>query len=257
MAKTVGDFANLDLARETRTGIPEIVLADTKTDAQLVGIVRAFAESRDRVLVSRLAPERVALFADLGLALDYRADARVLIASKPGSSRKTTGARVAILAAGTADVAVAEEARAVAEEMGCDVATAYDVGVAGIHRLYPALDRIEDADVVIVAAGREGALATVVAGLVSKPVIGLPVSTGYGHGGAGETALAAMLQSCAMLTVVNIDAGAVAGACAAQIANSISRARSTGTPVMSPDVRRSSIAAEQVGAGRRTSNAPI
>ena len=109
--------------------------------------------------------------------------------------------------------------------MGATVERVDDVGVAGIHRLFDALDRIRAADVLVVAAGREGALPTVVAGLVDVPLIGLPVSTGYGHGGDGEAALLGMLQSCTPLTVVNVDAGFVAGAQAGLVARAVSRAR--------------------------------
>ncbi len=231
MVREVGDVAKLDVEREARTGIPEVVLAEGKLDAHLRDIVRAFADSRGRVLVSRLASDRLSLFEGLGLDLLYHRDARLLVASRSGApERLRSGGRVGVLAAGTADVPIAEEARVVAEELGCETLAIYDVGVAGIHRLYPALDRLlaADVDVVVVAAGREGALATVVAGLVDRPVIGLPVSTGYGHGGAGEAALSAMLQSCSPLTVVNIDAGAVAGATAALAANRVARARSAG-----------------------------
>jgi NCAIR mutase (PurE)-related protein len=125
---------------------------------------------------------------------------------------------VGILAAGTADIPAAEEARVVAEEMGCQVVSEYDVGVAGIHRLFPSLERMKDADALVVAAGREGTLPAVVAGLADAPVIGLPVSTGYGLGGDGVAALLSMLQSCSVIAVVNIDAGFVAGAYAARIA---------------------------------------
>jgi NCAIR mutase (PurE)-related protein len=125
---------------------------------------------------------------------------------------------VGILTAGTADIRVAEEAKAIAQEMGCTVFTAYDVGVAGIHRLFSALKDMAGAHVFVVVAGREGTLPSIVAGLVDRPVIGVPVSTGYGHMGKGEAALASMLQSCSVLAVVNIDAGVVAGAFAARIA---------------------------------------
>ncbi len=126
--------------------------------------------------------------------------------------------KVGILAAGTADIPVAEEARVVALEMGCAVICEYDVGVAGIHRLFPCLEKMVDVDAFVVAAGREGTLPAIVAGLVDSPVIGLPVSTGYGLGGGGLAALYSMLQSCSVLTVVNVDAGFVAGAFAAKIA---------------------------------------
>lgn len=217
----VDDVAQLDLAREARTGIPEVVLAEGKHDQDLVAVVKAFAERKERVLVSRLAPERVPLLH--GLPLVYHEKARLgVVGVKP---MPRTGGRVLVLAAGTADVAVAEEARLVAEELGCETRHHYDVGVAGIHRLFPALDDAPWADVVIVCAGREGAIAPVVAGLVDRPVIGVPVSVGYGMGGRGEAALMSMLQSCSPITVVNIDAGFVGGACAAQIANRVARAR--------------------------------
>lgn len=211
----VEDFARLDLDREDRTGIPEIVLAEGKSDAQLGAIVRAFATGAARVLVSRLDPARVHVLA--GLAHEYHADARFAVVGDGDAPRR--GGRVAIVAAGTADVRVAEEARLVAHELGADVETFYDVGVAGLHRLLDIVPDLRRADAVVVCAGREGALATVVGGLVSAPVIGVPVSVGYGHGAAGEAALSSMLQSCAPISVVNIDAGVVAGAQAAKIAN--------------------------------------
>ena len=221
----VDDFARLDVAREARTGVPEVVLAEGKADAHLVSIVEAFARRKGRIVVSRLDPARLPLLQSLGLTLEYHEASRFLVASTDGSRAPRTGGRVLVLAAGTADVAVAEEARIMAEELGCETRAAYDVGVAGLHRLYPELDHAQWADVVIVAAGREGALAPVVSGLVDRPVIGLPVSVGYGMGGRGEAALLTMLQSCSPLTVVNIDAGVVAGMCAAQIANRVARAR--------------------------------
>lgn len=223
----MGDIANLDLARAARTGLPEVILAEGKLDEHLGPITKTFVERNGRVLVSRLAPERLALFAGLGLDLCYHQEARLLVASRDGTAPARTGGRVLVLAAGTADVPVAEEARLVAEELGCETRHHYDVGVAGIHRLFPTLDDAQWADVVIVAAGREGALAPVVAGLVDRPVIGLPVSIGYGMGGRGEAALLTMLQACSPLLAVNIDAGFVAGACAAQIANRVAGARNS------------------------------
>ena len=132
-----------------------------------------------------------------------------------------TGGVVGIITAGTSDIGVAEEAKVIAEEMGCRVCTAYDVGAAGIHRLFPALKALLDAHVFIVAAGREGTLPAVVAGLVDRPVIGVPVSSGYGYMGQGRAALASMLQSCSVIAVVNIDSGFTAGAFAARIANMV------------------------------------
>jgi NCAIR mutase (PurE)-related protein len=134
-----------------------------------------------------------------------------------------------VLTAGTSDVPIAEEAAVVAHEMGCAVSTTYDVGVAGLHRLFKPLQKLmdDDTDVIIVAAGMDGALPSVVAGLVSVPVIGLPTSVGYGMGGKGVAALLTMLQTCAPgLTVVNIDNGVGAGATAALTANRMARLRS-------------------------------
>lgn len=218
----VGEVARLDFEREHRTGIPEIVLAEGKRDQDLAQIARAMAERKGRVAVSRLDADRVPLLKAPGLDVHYHPEARLAVVSAHGAKAPTrTGGVVGILGAGTSDIAVCEEARVMAEEMGCATATAYDVGVAGLHRLGPALEQVADAHVLIVAAGREGALPTVVSGLVPQPVIGLPVSTGYGAGGKGEAALLSMLQSCSPLLVVNIDAGLVAGACAARIANRI------------------------------------
>ena len=154
--------------------------------------------------------------------MEHREAARAVILSTGNNPAPRRGT-VAILTAGTSDIPVAEEARLIAEEMGCEVRTAYDVGVAGIHRLFSALKDLIPADVFVVAAGREGTLPAIVAGLVDRPVIGVPVSTGYGYMGGGEAALASMLQSCSVLAVVNIDAGFTAGAFAAQVAHGGSR----------------------------------
>lgn len=218
------DYAKLDTLRHERTGIPEVILAEGKLDEHLAGATRDMLARTGRALVSRLDPARAPPLRSLAPEGRWSAEARFLALGPP---LPRSGARVLILAAGTADVAVAEEARLVAEELGCETRRHYDVGVAGLHRLFPALDDASWADVLIVAAGREGALATVVAGLVDRPVIGLPVSVGYGMGGKGEAALLSMLQACAPLAVVNIDAGFVAGALAAQIANRVARARNS------------------------------
>jgi NCAIR mutase (PurE)-related protein len=163
--------------------------------------------------------------------VDHRAIARCAAIHRPGYVRPRTDGRIGVLTAGTSDVPVAEEARLIAEEMGCDVYTAYDVGVAGIHRLFEPLVEMLAARVaaLVVCAGMDGALASVVAGLSPVPVVGVPVSTGYGAGGKGRAALLAMLQTCAPgLTVVNVDNGVGAGATAALIANREAAARSGG-----------------------------
>lgn len=222
--------ARPDFARAARKGIPEIVLAGPKSDAQVVAIARAFLTRTGRVLVSRLRPGMAELlaatFADC--RAEVRGDGRIMALHAPGDVRPQTGGRVGVLTAGTSDVPVAEEVRLVAEEMGCDVATLYDVGVAGLHRLLgPLRDLLDEGvDALVVAAGMDGALPSVVAGLAPVPVIGLPTSVGYGMGGHGRAALLSMLQSCAPgLTVVNVDNGVGAGATAALIANRMAAAR--------------------------------
>jgi len=218
----VGDFACLDLGRAVRCGMPEVVLAEGKAPAHLAEIAVRFAESAGRCVVTRVTPDQVAAIekscAEKGIATDYREAGHVLVLST-GPAPEPNGGIVAIITAGTSDIRVAEEARVIAEEMGCTVRTAYDVGAAGIHRLFPALKPLLDADVFVVCAGREGTLPAVVAGLVDKPVLGVPVSTGYGYMGQGRAALASMLQSCSVISVVNIDAGFTAGAFAARVAN--------------------------------------
>jgi pyridinium-3,5-biscarboxylic acid mononucleotide synthase len=214
-------MARLDLGRTARCGIPEVVLAEGKDPGVLAEIVVRHVQATGRCLVTRIGEAQVPTVEercrDEQIQVVRHPLARALVAFR-GSEPARHGGVVAILTAGTADIPVAEEARVTAEEMGCTVRTAYDVGAAGIHRLFPALREVLDAHVLIVAAGREGTLPAVVAGLVDRPVIGLPVSTGYGYMGRGRAALASMLQSCAVVAVVNIDAGFTAGAFAARIA---------------------------------------
>lgn len=222
--------ARLDVGREQRKGIPEVVLASGKRDEQLVAVAREFVQRNGRAIVSRLRPSSVerfvAAFSDCTVVL--RRDARAAAVHAPGYARPVTGGRIGVLTAGTSDIPIAEEARLVAEEMGCHVTTLYDVGVAGIHRLFAPLERLLEDEVaaLVVCAGMDGALPSVVAGLSPVPVIGVPTSVGYGAGGHGKAALLSMLQTCAPgLTVVNIDNGVGAGATAALIANRIAAAR--------------------------------
>jgi pyridinium-3,5-biscarboxylic acid mononucleotide synthase len=218
----IGEFACIDLGRAMRCGMPEVVLAEGKDPAHLAQIAVRHAEVTGRCIVTRVVPEQVAIirnFAETrGIEIHYHEAGRVLVLAK-GVEPILTGGVVAVITAGTSDIRVAEEAKIIAEELGCEVRTAYDVGAAGIHRLFPALKPLLSAHVFIVCAGREGTLPAVVAGLVDKPVIGVPVSTGYGYMGEGRAALASMLQSCSVIAVVNIDAGFTAGAFAARIAN--------------------------------------
>jgi len=217
-------FARLDTDRHARKGIPEVVYAAGKTPEQLVQICEALLEQTGRAIVSGLEDERwTALEKAFGelVSVENR-EARMAVVRQHGCEPHATGGILGILSAGTADIPVAEQARTVAVEMGCEVLTAYDVGVAGVHRLVEPLTGMVDAGIgaLVVAAGMEGALPSVVAGLVPVPVIGLPTSTGYGLGGQGVTALLTMLQSCCPgLVVVNIDNGVGAGATGALIAN--------------------------------------
>lgn len=214
----VGDFARIDTGREDRTGVPEVVLAEGKSPDQVADIVRQFLAEADRVVVSRANEDHRGGLESLDADLEWHDEAGIAVVSGDGSEPPPAEGLVAVVTGGTADLPVAEEAAVVAREMGREVSRHYDVGVAGIHRLLGEVEALDESDCTVVAAGREGALATVVAGLVDGPVIGLPVSVGYGHGGGGEAALSSMLQSCAVLSTVNIDAGVVAGAQAAQIA---------------------------------------
>ena len=222
--------ARPDFGRAARKGIPEVVLARSKTDEQVIAIAHAFLERTGRAIVSRLRPGMAARLTDafVSCQVEVRGNGRAAAIHAPGYIVPRTGGRVGMLTAGTSDVPVAEEARLVAEEMGCEVASLYDVGVAGLHRLLGPLDDLLDrgVDVLVVAAGMDGALPSVVAGLAPVPVIGLPTSVGYGAGGRGRAALLSMLQTCAPgLCVVNIDNGVGAGATAALIANRVAAAR--------------------------------
>ena len=228
-----GSEARLDFGREARKGIPEIVFGQGKSDDQIVAIMRAFVERNGRALGSRLRPATLArLAAEFAEChVDARPTARAAAIHAPGYQRPVTGGRIGVLTAGTSDIPVAEEARLVAEEMGCDVAALYDVGVAGLHRLLDPLRELLGTEVaaLVVAAGMDGALPSVVAGLAPVPVIGVPTSVGYGAGGKGRAALLSMLQTCAPgLVVVNIDNGVGAGATAALIANRLAAARARG-----------------------------
>ncbi len=217
-------FARIDTDRHARKGVPEVVYAPGKSPEQLVKICGAMFKHSGRAIASGLDDERwVALEDAFGKLLSIaNRDAKMAVIREPGNDPVSTGGKIGILSAGTADIYAAEQARLIAEEMGCKVMTAYDVGVAGVHRLVePLTNMIDDAvAVIIVAAGMEGALPSVVSGLVPFPVIGLPTSTGYGLGGGGIGALMTMLQSCCPgLVVVNIDNGIGAGATGALIAN--------------------------------------
>jgi len=209
-----------------------VILAERKTAEQCLAIARAFLDATGRAVLSRVSLElkdRLEREFVRAAVLQWNAAARAVVLRRPGSRVEASGGRVGVLSAGTSDVPVAEEAALLAREMGCVVHTVYDVGVAGLHRLFgPLTHLLEEArvDVLIVAAGMDGALPSVVAGLADVPVVGLPTSVGYGLGGSGVAALYSMLQSCSPgLCVTNIDNGIGAGAVAGLIANRAAAAR--------------------------------
>jgi hypothetical protein len=227
----VSEMARLDVNREVWKGFPEIILAEGKGSEDLAKVAVELLEKRGRAIISRINKEQLEAVRKLipnGSELRSNKRARMIVLKREGFVAEKTGGKIGILTAGTSDIPVAEEAKVVAEEMGCEVITAYDVGVAGIHRLFPPLREMinEDVDAIVVVAGREGALASVVAGVVDVPVIGVPTSSGYGFGAKGVGALMAMLQACSLgIAVVNIDGGVPAGAIAALIANRIAKAK--------------------------------
>jgi hypothetical protein len=202
----LGD-ARVDTHRALRNGFPEVVLGLGKTVDQLARIATALAASGGNVLITRIAPE---VAAELRVALpDLEILATPRLAILRQAPVRTSGrGPIAVVSAGTSDIPIAEEAAAVAELFGNKVERVYDAGVAGLHRLLGSLDVVRRASVVIAVAGMEGALASVVGGLVSAPVIAVPTSVGYGASLGGVAALLAMLNSCAAnVTVVNIDNG--------------------------------------------------
>jgi len=216
----------LNVNRQYRTGIPEIIFAEGKNSAEVADIAIALATAKGFALISRARGTDVEAIKkrleEQGEAfeIDYNEVAKTIRVQKSGYEFEKAG-KIGLIAAGTADLPVAEEARVVAEVCGCEVIKAYDVGIAGIHRLVEPLEGIVNANVaaIIVVAGMEGALPSVVASLVNVPVIGVPTSVGYGLGGKGVAALLSMLQSCSPgLAVVNIDNGVGAGTFAAKCA---------------------------------------
>jgi NCAIR mutase (PurE)-related protein len=224
---------NVDPHRQRRKGVPEVVFAAGKPPRLVLAAVRKLLESQARVLVSRVPSDVVELLRthlepDGTSILSTPSGATLLVARKDAAGPPETGGVVGLLTAGASDAPSADEAAWVAREMGCRVVRFDDVGVAGLHRLEEPLRTVREqqADVIVVVAGMDGALPSVVAGLVDVPVIGLPTSVGYGLGGGGVAALLSMLQTCAPgLVVVNIDNGVGAGATAALMANRMAAAR--------------------------------
>jgi NCAIR mutase (PurE)-related protein len=209
-------FAQIDLHRSLRKNFPEVVYGEGKTPAQVAAIAARIARTESRFLVTRITPEHARAVRQKVKKVKHHEAARCLTFEKSVSPRRP--GVIAIVAAGTSDLPVAEEAAVTAEITGNNVERIYDVGVAGLHRLLRRLESIQRANVIVAVAGMEGALPSVVGGLVNKPVIAVPTSVGYGAHLGGFTALLAMLNSCSSgLTVVNINNGFGAGFAASQI----------------------------------------
>jgi hypothetical protein len=221
------DIAKFDIKRSERTGFPEAVFSLGKDYDDLIAIIKSYLEKSSRdLIITKLSNERYErIVEDLGkdsYIFDYNKRAQILIIRKEVPKRDPI-AKIGIMTAGTSDINIAEEARVIVEEGGCEAITSYDIGVAGIHRLFPQIAHMvsEGVRLFIVCAGMEGALPSVVAGLVDVPVIAVPTSVGYGVGEGGRVALDSMLQSCAPgIAVVNIDNGFGAGVFALTIVNS-------------------------------------
>ena len=221
------DIAKFDIKRDERTGFPEAVFSQGKDYDDLIKIIKNYlGESSKNLIITKLPHERyeriVEDLADSSYNLEYNKRAQILIVRQEAPEAEIK-AKIGIITAGTSDINIAEEARVIVEEGGCEAITSYDIGVAGIHRLFPQIAHMvkEGVRAFIVCAGMEGALPSVVAGLVDVPVIAVPTSVGYGVGEGGRVALDAMLQSCAPgIAVVNIDNGFGAGVFALSIVNS-------------------------------------
>ena len=223
----IGAFARLDFDRDRRTGFGETVYGPGKTAGQLAEIFAAFRRRGRSVLATRVSAEQAAALAERLPGVCYDPVSRTLASAwrtrRPAPELPGTAA---VLAAGTADLPVAEEAAKTVEFFGGRVERFYDVGIAGLHRLLGVIGKVRKADVVIAAAGMEGALPSVVAGLVSAPVIALPTSVGYGCGAGGVAAVLSMLSSCAEgVTVVNIDNGFGAAVAACRILRNRARSK--------------------------------
>ncbi|WP_209124235.1 nickel pincer cofactor biosynthesis protein LarB [Alkalihalobacillus sp. BA299] len=205
-------FAKLDHQRQKRTGFPEVVYGEGKTANQIISIVLSLMKSTNRVLATRVDDQKGYQVKEAIPEMEYNSEARTLFWKQPDETLCIYEGYIAVVCAGTSDLPVAEEAAVTAEAFGASVKRIYDVGVAGIHRLFYYLDDIENATVTIVVAGMEGALPSVVGGLISNPIVAVPTSVGYGANFQGLSALLTMLNSCASgISVMNIDNGFGAG----------------------------------------------
>ena len=224
----IENFAKIDLGRQIRKGIPEVIFAERKENSEVKKIIKKVLEKTNSIVVSRIPKKYYQDVCTFCKKNNFKISkgqncSTILIYKK---TLKKTAGKVGIITAGTSDIGIAEESRLMCESMNCECITSYDVGIAGLHRIFPVLKKFikSEVDAIIVVAGMEGALASVVSSAVNVPVVGVPTSIGYGYGEKGVAALAAMLQSCSLgLTVVNIDNGIGAGAAAAKIVNQINK----------------------------------
>ena len=224
--ETVGEFAKIDYTRAERTGFPEVIWGKDKTAEQIADIMRVMQRQHDVVMATRVGPKKNAQISDALPQTTYYKTARICAIRSP-IERPIHPGRLSILTAGTADLPVAEEAAVTAELCGFNVTRLWDVGVAGIQRLLSNQHVIDESDVLIVVAGMEGALPSVVAGLAQCPVIAVPTSIGYGASFGGLAPLLTMLNSCATgIGVVNIDNGFGAAILAGQILRAAARVQS-------------------------------
>lgn len=211
------EYAHIDHHRCLRKGFPEVIYGENKTAEQITGIMEKMAIRENIILVTRVDPAKATDILSRFPDAEYHPASRLILLKK-GDIPITGKGAVLVISAGTSDIPVAEEAALTAKAMGNRVETIFDVGVSGIHRLFEHRQKIESAAVLVVAAGMEGALPSVVAGLVDRPVIAVPTSVGYGASFNGLTALFSMLNSCSSnVAVVNIDNGFGAGYMAAMI----------------------------------------
>ncbi|MHA1726591.1 MAG: nickel pincer cofactor biosynthesis protein LarB [Promethearchaeota archaeon] len=231
LIEEVGDLAKLDINRHVRTGIPEVIYAKNKEKNILINIVKSFIEKKQFAVISRYNEEQKQYLIENfsgknDLEMEINDLAKIMVIKNKAFLFPEKNGIIGIITAGTSDIPIAEEAKIIAKIMGCKVLTSYDIGIAGIHRLFKPLGTMikEGVHIIVACAGMEGTLPGLVSALVDVPVIGVPVSSGYGLGADGKGALITMLQSCSPgLLVVNIDNGFGAGASAALIANKIGK----------------------------------
>lgn len=244
-------FATLDHHRPLRQGHAEVVYCTGKTTRQVVEIVKGLRRAGSRVLATRVTPEVARAIRKKNPGAVYHEAARVVVLPKIGASASSHG-KILVLTAGTADIPVAEEARVTAETLGSRVETLFDVGVAGLHRILDHLQKLEEATVIIVVAGMDGVLPSVVGGLTNCPVLAVPTSTGYGTGAGGLAALLTMLNACTPgIGVLNIDNGFGAGV----LAHRILQRSHPQSPVPRPRIRPGRTS-QRPAAGKQTGRKP-